>query len=258
MKVRVLVLALSLSAGLSWSAAALTHADAASGGEGVFEPIDAEALIAACAAAADLATGRSCTAAGKELRYGIAYVECIREAAAKGSRLAKTLRYQRGTGQYVILDQVEIRVCRVHSGGVVDGSMGFFVFSEEQYAGVKIAAQLSFNVNFRAGRRGHGTIKRSYWQGRAESGFPTPRPVSERLASRRSSYQVGFFLDHAVKVREADFAGDVVAEVQHSNAGGEKVWGFAIHLTAQPLSRLPQALRCVGHYRSTISGGTES
>ena len=158
MKVRVLVLALSLSAGLSWSAAALTHADAASGGEGVFEPIDAEALIAACAAAADLATG---TAAGKELRYGIAYVECIREAIV------------------------------------------------EQYAGV-IAAQLSFNARDGADMGD----KRSYWQGRAEwvACIPSCEPIE----------QVGFFLDHAVKVREAVLR-DVVAEY-NIYAGGEKVF----------------------------------
>ena len=56
MKVRILALALSLVAGLSWSAAAVAHTeeqpDAATGDERVFGPIDAEALIVACAAAA--------------------------------------------------------------------------------------------------------------------------------------------------------------------------------------------------------------
>ena len=82
MKVRVFVLALFLAAGLGWFAAAVAHSeeqpDAASGGEGVFEPIDSEALIAACETAA--VEPAESSAADEEREKKIAYVKCLREA----------------------------------------------------------------------------------------------------------------------------------------------------------------------------------
>ena len=127
--VRVVVLALFLSASLGWSAAAVAEAvkqpDAAPGGEGVFEPIDAEALIGACAAAA---AERDAT----NNEYKIAYVKCLREAIIEqhsaliadhlkfaereGADMEEQRRYWRGRAEWLA---DEARSC-IPSCGTVD------------------------------------------------------------------------------------------------------------------------------------------
>ena len=127
--VRVVVLALFLSASLGWSAAAVAEAvkqpNAAPGGEGVFEPIDAEALIGACAAAA---AERDAT----NNEYKIAYVKCLREAIIEqhsaliadhlkfaereGADMEEQRRYWRGRAEWLA---DEARSC-IPSCGTVD------------------------------------------------------------------------------------------------------------------------------------------
>ena len=84
MKVLILVRVLFLSAGLGWSATAVAEAveqsGAAPGDERAFEPLDAEALIAACAVAA---SEREDYTANDVRQDKIVYIECLREAILK-------------------------------------------------------------------------------------------------------------------------------------------------------------------------------
>ena len=79
MKIRILVLLLFLSAGLSWSATVVANAveqpDAAPSEERVYEPVDAEALIAACTIGASEREGDAA-----KYEYKIAYVKCLRDS----------------------------------------------------------------------------------------------------------------------------------------------------------------------------------